>query len=672
MSCHNSAVKSPKKKDKNNYFLLVGSPNIGKSTFFNHLTNKTTIIGNFDRTTVAPMVGKIKQTTDLKLMDLPGIYNLNARGDDDNVVLNTIFKTDFSGILNVLGANSFLRDMHLTIQLLETQKPLVLSINMVDELKNQRILNNKLAKMLTCPVVLTVAKTNKGLNNVQKELACPLNAFKLNYGNDIESKITQITEKLTISGMSKRFLAIQLLENNQIAIDYLKNNQENYEEILALTAENNNANQEVIYQVRFDFIKKLYQEIFVLENSVLAVTKNKIKNWHEKVDYLLLKRTFGLPIFVLLLVGLYYITFGPYTGGFLNEKLDYLFNDLLLTLIKDKMLATNAHLFLTGLICDGILAGLFAVLPFIPYILILFLFVGLFQQSGYLARVSVLTDQLLSPFGLSGRSVINLISGMGCNVPAIMMARSTTNKKEKFISIFIAPFISCSARATVFAFVASMIFTKNTWLVVFILQIFSGLTALLIGLLFSKTMFRKKANLFLIEVPKWRTPDFLTIIKLMWLELKTFLIRAGKFILLGSIIVWLFSHLGIHGVLTDEQIDQSFIGYVGRGLSYLFMPLGLNDWRMATSLLLAFPAKELAISNMTIVFGSQTAISSFFNLANGISFMLFFLLYIPCLSTMAVIKKETNWKMLVSNALFSLATAYIIGVIGYWIFYPLI
>lgn len=645
-----------KHKDKNN-ILLIGNPNVGKTTFFNHLTTSIGSVGNFDRTTISINSGKLKRDKKTIISDLPGIYNLNSNGDDDKVVLKSLFNKSFNGIINVTNINSFARDMQLTLQLLESQQSVVIALNMVDELKNKTININKIAMKLRTNVVLTNAKKDQGLDQIKRNIVCPMTTFKLEYPVEVEKNITKIISLLEDTNLPKRFYAIQILERNSFALEYIQKSQKNYQQIIDIIDE---SCKKIINKTRTLFIEDLYNKSFT--NNGLSDNKS-----FSKLDNILLKKITAIPIFLFVLGLIYFITFGPYTGGFLNKQIDYLFNDLLINIIKDGLLKINSPTFLTGLIANGIIGGCFAVLPFLPYILILFLFVGLLRQSGYISRVSAVTDQILSPFGLTGRSVIGLISGIGCNVPTILMARSSKSQKEKFISIFIAPFISCSARATVFSFLASMVFANNIWLAVLLLQIFSGIVALMIGLLFSKTMFRKMNNIFFIELPRWRKPDFKTIFKLIWFELKTFLIRVGKFVLLGSVIVWLLSHIGIKGILDDSEVQNSFVGYIGLGFSYILYPIGLFDWRIASSLLLAFPAKELAVTNMLIVFNGENNIQTYFTVSKAISFMVFFVLYIPCLSTMAVTKKEQNSKVMVYNILVSLLVGYLFALVAYWI-----
>ncbi|QEH61824.1 ferrous iron transport protein B [Spiroplasma chinense] len=655
-----------KLKNKKTNYLLVGNPNVGKTTFFNHLTTSVASVGNFDRTTVNSKVGSLKKDKNTKINDLPGIYNLNSLGDDDKVVLKTLFNFDYNGIINVTNANTFLRDMYLTLQLLESQQPVVIALNMIDELKNKEIDVNKLKVKLNSPVVLTNAKKDLGLNEVKTQLNCPLNSFKLKYSDEVEEKINKISSLIENNKLPKRFYAIQALEKNEFALNYINETQENNEEILKII-NSDEGSEKQIYESKFNFIKELYLEVFQEKLGEIISRKNNF----EKLDKVLLRKITALPIFFLVLALIYYITFGPYTGGKLNELIDEGLNDKLLNIIYEALEKTKSPEFLNGFICNAVLGGIFAVMPFLPFILILFIFIGLLQQSGYLSRVSAVTDEILSPFGLTGRSVIGLISGMGCNVPTIMMARASQSKKEKVISILIAPFISCSARTVVYSFVASLIFVNNVWLVILLLQIFSGFTALIIGLLFSQTMFRKRKNVFFIELPKWRSPDFKTIGKMIWFEVKNFLIRVGKFVFVGSVIVWTISHIGPKGFLNDEQIEKSFMGYIGKGFGYLLWPIGLSDWRVAASLLLAFPAKEIAVTNMLIVFNGIENIHAYFNLAIALSYLVFFALYIPCLSTMAVIKSESNYKNLFISIGISLLTAYIFSLFVYWVAFSL-
>ncbi|WP_342268451.1 ferrous iron transport protein B [Spiroplasma endosymbiont of Aspidapion aeneum] len=651
------------KKDKIDQYLLIGNPNVGKSTIFNHTTSSVNDVGNFNRTTVSKKRGKIKNCPNKYLIDLPGVYNLKSTFADECIAIDTVLANKYNGIVNVLNSTTFKRDMHLTIQLLETGKDIFINLNMVDELNQRKIDKLQLKKQLRCNVNLTIANKNVGIKNIKNELNCPIKGFRLNYGPEIEAEIRTIMDKITIDCFSKRFIAIQLLEGNDNVLKYLRENGQDllvFDDILKAKEKYSLG----IIDRRNQFINKVYLNSFIFEEGIIY----KQSTLAKKIDFILLKQSFGIPIFILSLMGVYYITFGPYTGGYVQSKIDYFLNDYLSDEIKSwfaPIADSQTWWWVPSIICDGFIAGVFGVLPFFIYIIILFFFVGLFQQSGFIARISVICDRLLYKVGLSGRSIIALISGMGCNVPTIMMARGSASRREKLTSIFIAPFISCSARATVFAFIASMVITNNTWIVIFSLQIISAIIALAIGLIFSQTMFRKSPYLLVQEIPKWRRPDPKSISKLMWFECKTFFHRVVIFIVIGSIFLWFLVHLGPTGLLNDDQISTSFIVYFSKYLSYIFIPLGLNDYRIVTSLILAIPAKELAISNMLIIFKDQASIQEYFTFARALSYLIFFMLYIPCISTLAIFKKETSWKFTIVNVSASLSIAWILSTIIY-------
>ncbi|MBQ2349599.1 MAG: ferrous iron transporter B, partial [Mycoplasma sp.] len=339
-----------------------------------------------------------------------------------------------------------------------------------------------------------------------------------------------------------------------------------------------------------------------------------------------------------------------------------------------------------ALFSEGIFNGFFVVLSFCIPIIILFTLINLIQQIGIMSRISILLDRAFNKFGLSGRSVVNLLTGFGCNVTSILMTRSSNSKKEHIISLIVAPFISCSSRTIVFSTICTMIFGISLgWMYVAFLLFMSGIIALFIGFTFSKTMFRRSKSFFLVEAVNWRKPDFFVIFKSVGLQLKSFVIKAATFILIANFIIWFFTHIGPTGILLDNEIDTSLFGYAARsGLNYLMYPFGgssymgyvgnSDGWKMTLSLITAFPAKEIALGNITTLFGSQANFQLFVstNIPIVISYMTIFLLYLPCAATISVLRKEGGWKLLATHLGISLSISYILGVISYWIAFGIV
>lgn len=680
---HNSPQRQRRLKKINqfkNNVILIGSPNVGKSTFFNKITNGTAAVSNVDRLTVSDTIAKLKLDKSINIVDLPGLYNLSHPVDEELVVAHEICEEDFNKIVNVIGAQSFERDMYLTIQALESGMMSTLVINMIDEVNIKKLNLNKLSKSLNnVRIIPCQANKNKGTADASKSILkdIPAQALNIKYPIYIEGLIRKISELLPERKISKRYYSLMMLEGNDFILEwYEKHYPEQYKKIKAIL------NKENIVQIAKDisiarkqFIKLICKNCFSSYDEFLKKDKSK----QIKFDKTILKKWVGIPAFFLLLILVYYITFGPYMGGSLKE----LFGDRFLNdIVADQWLSKlfdlmHANEWVKGLFVDGIFKGLFSVLSFIPTLIILFTLINIIQQVGILSRVSVLLDDALSKFGISGRSVITLLTGFGCNVPSIMMARSSNSKKERIVSILISPFIICSARIIVISFVCNLMFgVAYGWMVMILMIFISGIVALLMGLFFTKTMFRKTKTFFMIEMVDWRKPDFLVIAKLVWLELKDFTIKAGTIILIANFLIWMFLHLGPTGAINDDQIGISFISYISRGINALFYPVGFyfdDGWKLTASLLTAFPAKEIAVGNIQLLFGSQAAFTTYItsgtHISQGLSYLVIFMFYLPCAATAASMIKESNWKYLGIHVASSIALSYILGTITYWIAY---
>lgn len=664
----------------NNNIVLIGSPNVGKSTFFNKITNGTAAVSNIDRLTVSDTIAKLKIDKSVNIIDLPGLYNLSHPIDEELVVAHEITQEHFNKIVNVIGAQSFERDLYLTIQTLETGLMSTLSINMMDEVNHSQIDIEKLSKKLNgVRIIECQANKNIGTKKSAKSILedAPVDSCVLKYPKHIEKLISEISNLLPKRKISNRYYSLMFLEGNEFIIDWYK---EHYRDIFEKINKllNKVDQSKIAHEIetsRKQFISTITRECFVSFEKFLAKNKIKQNNFDKKI----LKKWIGIPSFFVLLIVIYYLTFGPYAGGSLKD----LFGETFLNgIVADQWLSKlfdlmHASEWVKEFFVDGIFKGFFSVLSFAPTLIILFTLVNIIQQIGVLSRISVLLDDVLSRFGISGRSVITLLTGFGCNVPAIMMARSSNSKKEKIISILISPFIVCSARIIVISFICNAMFTiAYGWIGMIALIFFSGFIALMMGLIFSKTMFRKTKSFFMIEMVDWRKPDFLVITKLVWLELKEFVKKAGTIIVFANLLIWLFLHLGPNGMLADENIDTSFVAYISKGINYLMYPVGFytdDSWKLTASLITAFPAKEIAIANIQLLFGTEDAFAAYISqgthIAQGLSYLVIFAFYLPCAATLAAIKKEANWKNLGIQIGSSVGISYLLGILIYWISY---
>lgn len=685
---HLKQLFKPISKTKNfapdNAYLLVGTPNVGKSTFFNKVTWQNSPVGNADRITVTTKIGSLRSDYKIKILDTPGIYNLNPTSYDENIAIKTIFNQKYFGCINIISAKSLKRDLLLTTQLLEAGIVKEIVVNMIDEFYEGQINGFKLSQKLKTKVQLVAATKNIGVKQTIKSLivdqAKLKSNFKLNYPQEIENIIVEIKQHIPDQlKLDKRFIAVQYLEANtyvhelfnewginKIAHNILKSHH--------LTL---NKTKQLIKETRTNFINNLLTITIQKNSDETVIAKNQKKILiQQKLDKVFLNKWFGAICFILVIIGIYYLTFGNYAGGYINEQWTGLLEqgqDAIKNAIAKSMGENASHgLWVQNFVADGLLGGIFTVVGFAPYIIIMFFLINLIEQTGYLSRVSLLVDKQFERFGLSGKSVITLITGIGCNIPAVMMARNCHSLKERTIVLMITPFMSCSARLLVFVWIANaFVSAKYAWLVGVGFTFFSGFITLLAGLLFSQTMFRDSNTFLLTELPTWKLPDLQIVLKKVALEFIDFLKRVMTIIFLVNLVMFFLMYISpTSGLIDDWEIlskpyinwnQASLLQYIGIPFQYLFYPIGLGqDWRFATSLLSAAPAKEIAASNISLLFGgggevdgttAQGFVNALFKDGNVtlpyatlMSYLVMFTFYTPCLSTTVVMKKEGGIK----------------------------
>lgn len=678
-------------------FLLVGNPNVGKSTYFNRLTWQNSPIGNADRITVSATSGSLRKDKNIKIIDLPGIYTLNSSSDDEKYAINAILNFDYNSIINIVSVSSLKRDLFLTTQLLETGLLEELVINMADQINPDSLNVFKLSQKLKIKANLVTASKNKGVVESVKSFLYESKVkskFKLNYGEKIESIIEKIQSFVPENKFkfNSRFFAIQFLEgNNQVnTLAHEWNIFDKINSLLKLHKLTIIKTKKIIREVREKFIIETLNFAFKGE-EIFNKKINQQKKWFTKLDKLLLNKFFGALIFILIIAAIYYLTFGEYAGGFLNEKLTSLFD-----LINEKIIQSMSYArpWVQNLVVDGILGGIFTMIGFIPYIAIMFLCVNFIEQTGYLSRVCLLLDKQLEKFGISGRSVLSLITGIGCNIPAVMMARNCHSFKERRVIFLIAPFIACSARLVVFTWLMqAFVGTQYSWLLGIAFTFFTSIITLFSGLFFSQTIFRNDKTFLLTELPNWRLPSILIILKTLGLEIWSFIKRIFIFIFVANLIMFLLMYISPTIGLIDDtsylfnsSIDwtkASFLQYISLPFQYLYYPIGLGeDWRFATSLITAAPAKEIAASNISLMFSGLHAVDAttaigFKNalfapnslvslpIASLASYIILFAFYVPCMSTIAIMKKEGGSKNTLLHLGYAFVLSYLLSLIGY-------
>lgn len=654
---------------------LIGNPNTGKTSLFNNLTGSYEYVGNWSGVTVEKKVGQFKNKKD-KLIDLPGIYSLNPLSKDEGVVTQFLLSEHVDKMINILDASQLERNLHLTIQLLEYGKPVVIGLNMVDVAlkRGLQIEPNHLSNQIGIPLTPVIARTGKGCDllaeDVTSERMSEPNARIVNYGIEIEEAILRFEQLLdNKSSRSARWLALQMFEGNQYVKKYVKNyiESEKLDQFLVEIKDTVKRSTGVsidqfIFQKRKETIDQIMADAYIKREQIKTPLS-------EKIDAIVTNKILGLPIFFLLMYLMFMLTF-DWLGFPLSDLLDAFITGTLSNTIENLLNAAGASAFIHSLILDGIVAGVGGVLVFVPQIFILFFFISLLEDSGYMARVALVMDRLMEAVGLNGKAFIPMMIGFGCNVPGIMAARTIETPKERLLTILLTPLMSCSARLPVYALFVGAFFVQQKAFIVLSLYILGIVVALVLAKLFSSTILKGETSFFVIELPPYRLPQFQALWRSTWDKGKGFVKKAGTFIFAGSVFIWLLSYIGPSG--TDVALDDSYLAAIGGFIAPLFEPIGFNTWQAGASLITGFLAKEAIISTMNIIYfvpdeaSLQGLLSDYFTPLAGYSFMVFILLYIPCLATVATIYKETGSKKWTAFSMgYALIIAYLLAFIIY-------
>ncbi|AGK52526.1 ferrous iron transport protein B [Bacillus sp. 1NLA3E] len=651
---------------------LLGNPNTGKTSLFNNLTGSYEYVGNWSGVTVEKKVGQFKNSY-AKLIDLPGIYTLSPLSKDEGVVTDFLLTGACDKFLNILDASQLERNLHLTIQILEFGKPIVIGLNMVDVAKNRgiQVKPESLASLLGIPVVAVIARNGNGCD-ILSQIATDsemsnINGNIVDYGKELELSILEFAR--IVEGKtphSPRWLALQLLEGNENVKNYL-NSIIGEQQIIEFVASvkgfiKGNSLEHYIYQKRRTAI-----EVIVKASSIRA--DKVIVPFTEKIDRVVTNKILGIPIFLMIMYLMFMLTF-DWLGFPLSDALDSFLSGPITSGIDSLLNVAGTSSFIRDLVLDGIVAGVGGVLVFVPQIFILFLFISILEDSGYMARVALVMDRLMESVGLNGKAFIPMMIGFGCNVPGIMAARTIETPKERLLTILLTPLMSCSARLPVYALFVGAFFLKNKAFIVLSLYVLGIVVSLILAKIFSSTFLKGETSLFVIELPPYRMPQVRALWRSTWDKAKNFLKKAGTFIFAGSVLIWLLAYVGPNGL--NVNMDESFLATIGGIFAPIFAPIGFGTWQAGASLITGFLAKEAILSTMNIIYfapndaGLQGILAQQFTPLAAYSFMAFILLYIPCLATVATIYKETGSKKWTAFSMgYALIIAYLLSLVIY-------
>ena len=649
-------------------YALVGNQNCGKTTLFNQLTGSNQHVGNFPGVTVDRKDGIIKGHADTDITDLPGIYSMSPYSSEEIVSRNFVLEERPRALINIVDATNIERNLYLTMQLLEMDIPMVVALNMMDEVTgNQGAVDvNGMEALLGVPVIPISAARNEGVDELvrhalhiakyqEKPLRqdfCDKNDHDGAVHRCIHAVIHLIEDHAEHAGIPVRFAATKAIEGDPLILEKLAldlNETEMLEHIVQqMEAERGLDRSAAIADMRFDFIERL------CEQTVVKPKESRERIRSERIDRLLTGKYTAIPCFVGIMVLVFYLTFNV-IGAWL-QKILQMGIDAVSDMADTGLTALQVNEAIHSLIIDGIFTGVGSVLSFLPIIVTLFFFLSLMEDSGYIARVAFVMDKLLRKIGLSGRSIVPMLIGFGCTVPAVMATRTLTSERDRKMTILLTPFMSCTAKLPIYSFFVSVFFPGHGALIMAGLYLFGIVMGILVAFLYRSTLFQGEPVPFVMELPNYRLPGAKNVAQLLWEKAKDFLQKAFSVILIATIVVWFLQSFNLRLNMVEDSAD-SILAVVSSLLVPLFAPLGLGDWRICTALLSGFMAKESVVSTLGILFGGS--IGSVLSPVSAISLLIFSLLYTPCVAAVASIKRELGGKWAVGVVLWQCAVAWI-------------
>ena len=656
-------------------FALVGNQNCGKTTLFNALTGSNQHVGNFPGVTVDQKIGEIREVKNCSVVDLPGIYSLRPYTQEEIVSRDFILNGKPDGIINIVDATNIERNLYLTLQLLELRVPMVLALNMMDEVRSGggTIDVQKMSRALGIPVVPISAAKGEGISELVQQAISAARSKTVPKVTDfcagdsavhrcIHAVVHLIADHADAHGIPARFCATKLIEGGDTLADELsldRNEKELLEHcIVQMEAESGLDRNAALADMRYSFIER------VVASSVVKCRESKEHIRSMKIDRVLTGKYTALPVFFGVMFLTFYLTFHV-IGQRLSDWLDMgigLFTDF----VDGALSAYRINPVVHSLIIDGIFAGVGGVVVFLPIIVTLFFFLSILEDTGYMARVAFVMDKLLRKIGLSGRSIVPMLIGFGCSVPAIMATRTVSSDRDRKMTILLTPYMSCSAKIPIYAFFTAVFFPESGAVVMISLYALGILVGILAALVMNKTAFRGKPVPFVMELPNYRLPSVKSVGLLLWDKAKDFLERAFTIIFLATIIIWFLQSFDTRlNVVSDSA--GSLLALIGQYLSPLFAPLGFADWRCATALISGFIAKESVVSTLEVLLGGA-AVTSLFTARSAVSFLVFTLLYTPCAAAVATINRELRSGVkTVGVVLMQCSVAWLVSYIAYMI-----
>ena len=632
-------------------FGLLGNQNCGKTTLFNQVTGSNQHVGNYPGVTVDRKSGMLRENKNTEITDLPGIYSLSPYSNEEIVTREFVLNERPKGIINIVDATNIERNLYLTMQLMELDIPMVLALNMMDEMTGNggTVYINKMESLLGIPVVPISAAKNEGVDELVAH-AIHVAKFQESPGRQdfcedgpvhrcIHGVIHLIEDHAKRAGIPVRFAATKLIEGDEIILDMLnlsENEKEMLEHIIVQLEEEEGLDaQAQIARMRYDFIEKLVRE------TVKKPQESREHLRSEKIDKILTGKYTAIPSFVLIMSAVFVLTFnviGAFFQGILENAIELFIESF------DKLLAgLSVNDTIRSLVVDGVLTGVGNILSFLPIIVILFFFLSLLEDTGYMARVAFVMDKLLRKIGLSGRSIVPLLIGFGCSVPGVMASRTLPSERDRKMTILLTPFMSCSAKLPIYAFFTAAFFKDNGGLVMILLYFIGIAVGILVALILKSVYFKGEAVPFVMELPNYRLPGMKNVVMLLWDKAKDFLQRAFTVIFLASIVIWFLQRFNFTlNMVTDSK--DSILAEIAGIIAPIFSPMGYGDWRVCTALVTGFIAKESVVSTLFVLYGTKEAVLGAMSMASAFSLLVFCLLYTPCVATIAVVKRELGAK----------------------------